>query len=140
MDISAEENNLVPEKPEGGAAETEEPAQTETKPAATASQPARSSATTTSLPKPEPKPDPVTPLANGPYVVQVGSYGSSENADKEAARLKSAGYDALVKVGNTSDGSIIYRVRIGYFRSRADADRFIRENRKLVGGAIAAHR
>ena len=41
---------------------------------------------------------------------------------------------------NTSDGTIIYRVRIGYFPSRADAETFIKQNRTLMPGAIAQHR
>jgi cell division protein FtsN len=74
-------------------------------------------------------------------MVQLGSFGSAENADKEAARIKqAAGYDPVVKVGNTSDGKIIYRVRIGYFKSRAEAETFIRENRQSMRGAIAVHR
>lgn len=141
VDISGEETTLVPEEPEGGQAE---PAKKETKQETvektTTAPPKTTQAAQTSLPVPETRPDPVRPNETGGWVVQVGSFGSAENADKEAARIKDKGWDALVKVGNTSDGKIIYRVRIGYFKSRSEAEKFIRENRKTVGGAIAVHR
>ncbi len=82
----------------------------------------------------------VKPLVHGAYVVQVGSFGEAANADKEASRLSKSGWDARVKVGNTSAGDIIYRVHIGYFKSRGDATTFIRQNHKLLRGAIAVHR
>jgi cell division septation protein DedD len=136
VDIAGQESSLVPEKPEDG--------QTEAAPKETVKKTAPpkqvTEASQSSLPVPDTKPDPILPLPSGGWVVQVGSFGSAENADKEAARLKKSGWDALVKVGNTSDGTIIYRVRIGYFKSRSDSEKFIRENRKTVGGAIAVHR
>jgi cell division septation protein DedD len=138
VNIEDADKTLVPEQAEGGAAA----ANPATKPAETTQKETTKPATTTkkTVTTPEPKPDPVRPNERGPYVVQIGSFGSSINADKEAARVKKAGWDALVKVGNTSDGTIIYRVRVGYFKSRADAETFIRENRKAMSGAIAVHR
>lgn len=81
----------------------------------------------------------IKPSARGPYLVQTGSFGSADNADREAARLQKLGFDARVKVGNTSDDSIIYRVRIGYFKSRTEAEAFIRQNRNQMPNAIPAH-
>lgn len=136
VDIAEQDQALVPEKPEDGSASPpQETSQAATTPVQT--QPAPQ----TTAPKTQPKPDPIVPQERGPYMVQLGSFGSGENADKEAARVKqAAGYDAVVKVGNTSDGKIIYRVRIGYFQSRAEAETFIRENRSSMRGAIAVHR
>ena len=98
---------------------------------------------------PEPKPSPpaqptsgsllIQPSDRGPYLVQTGSFGNAENADREAARLQKLGFDARVKVGNTSDDSIIFRVRIGYFKSRTEAEAFIRQNRSQMPNAIPAH-
>jgi cell division protein FtsN len=82
----------------------------------------------------------IKPAASGPYMVQTGSFGEAANADQEAARLQADGFDARVKVGNTSDNNLIYRVRIGYFKSRTEAEAFIRQNRKIMPGAIPAHR
>ena len=35
---------------------------------------------------------------------------------------------------------MIFRVRIGYFKSRTEAEAFIRQNRKHMPGAIPVHR
>lgn len=136
VDITEQTAELTPEKPTG-----EPAAETVTKTEAAKPAPIE--------PKPEPpavKPTPKTPpppriqpADRGPYLVQTGSFGDSENADKEASRLQKLGFDARVKVGNTSDNNIIYRVRIGYFKSRTEAEAFIRQNRKAMPGAIPAH-
>jgi cell division protein FtsN len=88
----------------------------------------------------EEAPPALVPAASGPYAAQIGSFGKPDNADKEAARLQKLGWDARVKVGNTSNGSFVYRVHIGYFKSRGEAEKFIRQNRKQMTGAIAVHR
>lgn len=137
VDIAQQENTLVPEKPEDAATAPAEQ-QPVQKPAAQAT--TQAPTPKPALPKPEPKPEPTIPQDNGPYMVQLGSYGSADNANKEAARVEKPGWNPVVKVGNTSDGQIIYRVRIGYFPSRSEAEKFIRENRKILGGAIAVHR
>ena len=80
------------------------------------------------------------PETDGPYLVQAGSFGTSENADKEAARLQALGWDTTVRVSNMADGSILYRVRIGYFKTRQDAEAFIRRYPNRLPGAIAVHR
>lgn len=137
VDISSQTATLTPEKPTG---------QTADKPVEKA--PVKQAATTTTTPKttpsktttPKPAPQLIKPVASGPYLVQTGSFGDAENADKEAARLKDKGFDARVKMGNTSDNKLIYRVRIGYFKSRTEAEAFIRQNRKAMPGAIPAHR
>ncbi|MFT5232470.1 MAG: cell division protein FtsN [Candidatus Krumholzibacteriia bacterium] len=134
VDISAERQDLTPEKSEESA---EKPAETKTEPVKTvaAKTPQKTTPKTTAE-----APARILPLEVGPYVVQVGSFGEAPNADKEAERLMAAGWDARVKLGNTSSGDFIYRVRIGYFQSRAEAETFIRENRKKLQGAIAVHR
>ena len=136
VDISDQTTTLTPEKPSGG--------QTGDK---TASQPPVKKVTTSdTASKPvsakptRPAPQLIKPLARGPYQVQTGSFGDPENANKETNRLKKLGFDAKVKVGNTSDNTFIYRVRIGYFKSRTEAEAFIRQNRKVMPGAIPAHR
>ena len=72
--------------------------------------------------------------------MQVGAFGEAANADREAARLREFGWDARVKMGNRADGSIAYRVRIGYFASRADAETFARQQKQRIPDAIAVHR
>ena len=80
------------------------------------------------------------PAEEGPYLVQVGSFGDAANADLEAARLQKMGWDARVKVANMADSSMIYRVRIGYFPDRESAEAFIKQNRNHLPAAIPVHR
>lgn len=97
------------------------------------------------LPKPEPRkaapPAPkLAPQPQGPYLVQAGSFGDSENAQKEADRLQKFGWDAAVRVGNKAGGGLVYRVQIGYFSTREDAQAFIDQNSGRLPSAIPAHR
>jgi len=48
----------------------------------------------------------------GEWVVQLGSFGESENAERLAARVASYGYDADVSTVRAG-GRVMYRVRIG---------------------------
>lgn len=93
--------------------------------------------------KPEPTgalPPRLVPQPRGPYLVQVGSFGDNGNAQKEADRLRTFNWDASVRVGNTAGGGLVYRVQIGYFATREDAQAFIDQNRVRLPGAIPAHR
>lgn len=95
------------------------------------------------LPKPEPTralPPRMVPQPAGQYLVQAGSFGDTENAQKEADRLAKYGWEAAVRVGNKAGGGLVYRVQIGYFATREDAQTFIDQNRGRLPGAIPAHR
>ncbi len=137
VDIADEARTLTPEPP-ATPTSTVKTRPAETKAPATKVAEAKPAAKQTEVSSPAA--EPVKPLDSGPYVVQIGSFGKPENADQEAIRLQQAGWNAMVKVGNTSDGAIIYRVRIGYFKARGDAEAFIKQNRKQMSGAIAVHR
>ena len=139
VDISDQTTTLTPEKPAGDTPPaTEKPASSPPVKQATTNPTPK---TTTPQPvKPTPAPPRIQPSASGPYLVQTGSFGNRENADKETGRLQKLGFDARIKVGNTADNSMIFRVRIGYFKSRSEAEAFIRQNRKKMPGAIPAHR
>jgi len=131
VDINDQTKTLTPEKPSGKTPDTtasKTPVKEPTK------------QTTTKTTKPAPPPDLIKPAASGPYLLQTGSFGNIENAEKEANRLKKLGFDARIKTGNTSDNSLIFRVKIGYFKSRKEAEAFIRQNRKKIPGAIPTHR
>lgn len=93
--------------------------------------------------KPEPTgalPPRLVPQPRGPYLVQVGSFGDTGNAQKEADRLRKFNWDASVRVGNKAGGGLVYRVQIGYFATREDAQAFIDQNRVRLPDAIPAHR
>jgi DedD protein len=53
-------------------------------------------------------------------VVQVNAFRSRENADKEVTQLKAKGFAAFVA---PSQPGSLFRVRVGPFAQRADADR-----------------
>ena len=94
--------------------------------------------------KPAPKPAPpaarIEPSASGSYAVQTGSFGNAVNADKEAARLKTLGWDTSIRAGNNSSGQMVFRVWITHFKSRQDAQTFINQNAKQIPGSIPVHR
>ena len=119
-------------------ATTDAAAPAETKPAATAQTlPADVKSEPVHTAPPVPR---IAPQPQGPYLVQAGSFGDTENAQKEADRLQKAGWAAAVRVGNTAGGDLVYRVQIGYFATREDAQTFIDQNRRKLPGAIPAHR
>jgi len=70
----------------------------------------------------DPGPDePVYFDPNGEFTVQVGLHADRENAAAAAAELAKEGYPAYVVPSADNSGN---RLRIGYFKSRGDADRF----------------
>ena len=82
----------------------------------------------------------IQPGPSGRYVVQVGAFGSAENADAEAARLKARGWDTRVRANNNARGEMIFQVHITYFASRSEAETFIKQNSKHLPGAFAKHK
>lgn len=81
-------------------------------------------ARTAAAPPPAPKSvDPGTaaaPAKEG-FVVQLAAYADDKGANAFAARLKKAGHAAYVEPVETSRGTL-WRVRVGGFATRADAD------------------
>jgi DedD protein len=83
---------------------------------------------------PPPAPDPVTRQATPPatttpagqtggWMIQVGVFGSRENADRLVATLKQRGHTAFITQVATSTAP--YSVRVGPFAERADAARAV---------------
>ncbi len=84
-------------------------------------------------PKPVPKPPPSVvapavpvavrlPLGKGDYAIQVGAFPTPDEAGQLAFKLKGRGYSAYVLTGNIPNKGIWYRVRVGHYANRADAD------------------
>lgn len=71
--------------------------------------------------------------ASGRWTVQVGSYGSQANADKVVASLKQHGLRGsvshFIKAGHT-----YYRVRVGSYAERGDAEKAASAVAKAIGG------
>jgi DedD protein len=83
------------------------PEPTSTVPPATTTQPAAPDSSTAK---------PASPMQG--WMLQVGAFKSRENADSEVRRLVAKGYSAVVVTGGS-----LFRVRVGPYAQRADADR-----------------
>ncbi|HET9864648.1 MAG TPA: SPOR domain-containing protein [Steroidobacteraceae bacterium] len=78
-------------------------------------------------PKVEPRAPPAssapaaTAPARGNFVVQLGSFGSRDNAERLVRDMKAKGFTAFI-APITSQGRELYRVRVGPTRDRASAE------------------
>jgi DedD protein len=68
--------------------------------------------------------------AHGDWAVQLGSFGAEDNAKKLADKAKVYGYKPEVASFRAS-GRAMYRVRLGPYMSRAEAD--------ATASALSAH-
>ena len=103
-------------KPATTAQQTTKPAQTQAaKPAQT--QQAKPAAATT---------------AKGSYWVQVGSYATTDAAEKTKKDLAAKGYTSSIQ-SITANGKTYHRVKIGPYASRADADTLLPKIKALPG-------
>jgi cell division protein FtsN len=74
------------------------------------------------------KPAPTTSSAesgSGNWTVQVAALSKRDEAEAVAKRLQSKGYLAFL-VGPSGGGAKMYRVRVGNYKDRADAERVMR--------------
>jgi cell division septation protein DedD len=164
-DVAIEEEipALVPEKP--GAGETQvkanpteakpaegKPAATQqaaTKPAApkpsaasakpVADKPSATSPTGTASSDSRPTADP-QPQATGSWALQIAAFNSDDNAAKLMRKLQGEGYQPLAQSSNTANGQMLYKVWIGYFRTRDEAQAYVRLHRGDLGDALPVHR
>jgi rare lipoprotein A len=72
-------------------------------------------------PAPIAAPEPTHVALNGAYVVQVGAYSDLMNAHRVQAAVESAG-QVQVEPRQTASGGEIFRVRVGGYASRAEAE------------------
>ncbi|HEY4715496.1 MAG TPA: SPOR domain-containing protein [bacterium] len=68
------------------------------------------------------KKEAVKPKSTGIYVVQVVAYNDREKSRAMVKKLKSKGYKAFVEEG-TIKGKRIFRVKVGYFDAREEAEK-----------------
>lgn len=63
---------------------------------------------------------------DGEYAVQVGAFRSEEEANSYKNQLSDRDYPHVytVKIGEEETGDIWYRLRVGFFSSKADAEEF----------------
>ncbi|RFF30056.1 SPOR domain-containing protein [Wenzhouxiangella sediminis] len=72
--------------------------------------------------------------------VQVGSFASHNNAERLVSQLNGAGFDAFM-YGEETGGRTIWRVRVGGYEQRADAERLLETLRNEQGleGIVVSH-
>lgn len=68
------------------------------------------------------------------YSVQVGAYLNSKAAETLMARLRNRGYDAYILKTSTQDGRTIYKVRVGRFTDRREAELMARKVEQVAAG------
>jgi rare lipoprotein A len=69
------------------------------------------------------------------YFAQAGAFGSRENAEALAGRLRAAGIEGVAVTESSADGRPLFRVRAGPAASLPDFDRLV--ERMLAAGAEA---
>jgi len=99
-------------------APTNNPAPTAPAPATTAPSPARPATVAASRAEP------------GTFVVQLGSFGSRENAERLVRDMTAKGFATFI-APITSNGRELYRVRVGPTRDRASAEALAAELKRV---------
>lgn len=84
--------------------------------------------------RPAPSPaQAATPAATGKWVVQAGSYGSEANAGKAVKKLQQHGLHAFISRFQKGKQAF-FRVRVGPYAERAEADKAVKSVTAAVGG------
>jgi cell division septation protein DedD len=86
-----------------------------------------------SAPENETSPGTEAQPAQGPYSLQIGSFERPDEAAFLIMRLKRKGYDAYQKTEQVPSIGEKYRVRLGHFSSREQADKFAENLKKKEG-------
>ncbi|MBE9536408.1 MAG: SPOR domain-containing protein [Proteobacteria bacterium] len=73
------------------------------------------------VPAPTPTKQTSLPAKEEAFFVQVASFQKSEDADRQAARLKSKGYKVVIVKADIPGKGTWYRVRLGPYKDSADA-------------------
>ena len=76
-------------------------------------------------PQPAPPAQPTT--SRGVYSIQVGSYRQAGGAAAKVNQWQSKGYDAFLSIGEVANSGTWYRVRIGTFKTRDSARKFLEQ-------------
>ena len=119
-------------KPAATATPKATPAPT-TKPATTAQQTTKPAQTQAAKPAQTQQAKPAAATtAKGNYWVQVGSYATTDAAEKTKKDLAARGYTSSIQ-SITANGKTYHRVKIGPYASRADVDTLLPKIKALPG-------
>ena len=113
-----------PAQPPNNLASTPAPA-----PAASTPSPAPASAPAAAARTESPRPAPVN-APRGSFVVQLGSFGSKENAERLVRDMTAKGFATFI-APITTNGRELYRVRVGPTRDRASAEALATELKRI---------
>jgi cell division septation protein DedD len=74
-------------------------------------------------PKAEPPKPAATTQSQNAYWIQVGAYSSQQNANALAEEYRSKGYNVIVREPSATDRRKLYRVRLGGYPTREQAEK-----------------
>jgi rare lipoprotein A len=80
-----------------------------------------------------------TANVNTGYGIQIGSYGVYDNADRQISNLRKSGVNnAFVKESITANGARLFRVMVGSFASRTEAQDYLQSlrNQYVADGIV----
>jgi DedD protein len=83
-------------------------------------------------PRPAPSPPPSTPVTAGDWIIQVFVSGEEEAARDMLAKVKGNGFRGFLSPV-TDAGRTLYRVRVGPFERRSDADSMAARLKREMG-------
>lgn len=86
-----------------------------------------------SVPKPEQSPILMKGQAGKPFSVQVGSYPNMDEANGKVADWRSKGYPSYMMIADIPDRGRWYRVRIGGFATKDDAQQYLEKIKQNEG-------
>jgi cell division septation protein DedD len=127
---SAEESSLAAQnaaapaavQPQPAEAENTQPAEAAQNPAETPAQmPMRQAAPTSEVEKGAVR---IKSAEGSKYALQVGSYQQMSEANSAVLKLKAKGYPAYLMIADIPDRGRWYRVRVGAFSSRSEANKY----------------
>jgi cell division protein FtsN len=84
-------------------------------------------------PVPQPTPAPKRLVTEFEYWIQAGSFESRNRADTLNERLAEHGFKGLIKTTVSEEGITLYRVRIGPYQNKKEAEKFLEWLKVLDG-------
>jgi cell division septation protein DedD len=91
--------------------------------------------------KPQTAPDkvaqPFTPPGTKRFTIQVAAVKNTQNAEKLVLDLRRKGFDAYQISSRSNDGTTWYRVRVGAFQDRSEAQSILdRLSKNQINGMV----
>jgi cell division septation protein DedD len=88
----------------------------------------------------EPAAMPGDPAETGKWAVQLGAFGSEKNAQKMGDVYRNKGFRVEVPAMRTTGGGLSYKVWIGFFNTRGEANEWAQKHKSDLGDFYITHR